>query len=1262
MITGSCIAAASTSMNVISSVFSRGLNFSNFMGSFATVGNFIINAVSRIVGFLYCIFKWVLYFIDIIFAYVQQLCGLNMDLSSLEAAMSGDSDLIFNFLWAQSEYITRIVRALIILAVILIVIFSIFAVIKTQFESLTEGKPADIGMVIRNMLKSFVLLIITPLAAILGIVASDVILQSLYKATSVSECASLSTQIFMASATSANSYRLYGENGKRIPVVYNFENQKKILEYYSDKDTSLPFVEFLTSTKNAIYTTYLSFETENFIPFSSLREEEAAEAYYSIYDVTPAAFGDNFAEYRRIDTHYPEYLVMADVVEFCMRSTTSVYYKTIEDVLYSISDIPNTDLANVELKNVIENFGLEFFSTTNNQITALGGRYKDLVTKIRDGQISRIEYRSRYYNVDDSGEPARAEEYTYSHLCGETDEVNGAKYIIAAQRSVVGADGVEYDYYYPLTTGTKGEYNINFESQFIAPGQAISAKGVFESGKYPTAVKQDNEGNIVFYRDKIEDCYTGEFGNLANLSYETEDGGMFGKLTTFFKSLFNPASVIPRLDLDPEAISATYTSNLTTVNTLKAGKLHIGYMFSDWLTTGLLKGNFTLNIENLFQPLKINYLMLICCALLLLKVVFTAMITLMNRLFELFLVIIFYPTACATIPLTNEGYRAWFSSYFNRLLSTYGIILGINFIFVLMPVISTIEVFDAPAIAKRKFLRKFSGLFFGATNYTQMASMLNFGVVILFEIVLFTFIKNIPEIIDNLTGGKNGSERNDPLGALAAGIANATAAGKVIKVVTGKPLGFAKNVLTASGRQKIKDNLLKAVPMSGYIQKGKDMHYLRGEKKKQKEAEKEFKSVLNDPKNYDTKEGKELIQKKMNEMLKAQESYNKALSDPHRARVKDDIKRKEEIKAGVSSRGDDDLTENNIDVSKLTTKDVKKRYKKSKKIVKYLEKKQKKGILTAEEEKAYRTYTKVKEDTAGVKKDRKHETKESRKMNASSRKAASQTVKEESKTNRKIAKESAKDEKRIQKENQKFQKTGIGSGRGQNKVLNKYQERNQEIEKGLYKVGYNASQLSTMTDAELNDQIVHASKYGNTADQVTLLQEYQKNKTRQQELMGINTTQISNKQEMKTIRQRYSDNQIAGYHGHNLNRNATVRRRTRQSLDTTDDELELQKIQAEMETLRAGGMTSNKDKNRYRRLSGQAARAQSNIDQANNWNDMNTSEHYDQVQQEKERYRRGRNNYRQSTEEDWEKHGSYNADRIQRRAVRNTQNRRNRRH
>ena len=158
--------------------------------------------------------------VDLIFSYIQKLAGLDMAMDSLEGMLSPDSDIVFNFLVSGSDLVTAILRNLIVLAIVVIIIFAIVGIIKGQYDAMKKNSAASPFDTLKSMFKAFILLLVTPFMTLGGIIVSDLLLQTLYKATNVSGAMSLGTQVFVTSASSANAYRVYAQKGKRIPITF----------------------------------------------------------------------------------------------------------------------------------------------------------------------------------------------------------------------------------------------------------------------------------------------------------------------------------------------------------------------------------------------------------------------------------------------------------------------------------------------------------------------------------------------------------------------------------------------------------------------------------------------------------------------------------------------------------------------------------------------------------------------------------------------------------------------------------------------------------------------------------------------------------------------------------------------------------------------------------------------------------------------------------------------------------------------------------
>ena len=943
-----------------------------FLGGLADILGSIINwLLSTLGNLIYFVVKWMLLIVDVLFSYVQELCGLNMDLSSLETAISKESDFVFNLLLSSQEVTVQIVRSLIGIAIALIIIFSIAAVIRTQYKSTKENKVPNITGVLKNSFKAIILLIVTPLISIVGIIASDVVLQSLYNASNVGASTSLSSTIFGVSSSSANSYRIYAQNGLRIPITCDFTREEEFLEYYQNRPVTDKFSEYMQSYDSAIFTTLVAFNTNDFISYDSINNilyngsdtvTELYDNYYTIYDINNEDYvSSRINQYKKIESYAEEYYVMADVVDYFVQTSTPYYYKTIQDVLDSIYNLPNTvtdDYKKRLMNNLVDLYHIEFLDST---LTPISYSYDEILAMYgaeeswtKDNHVRQvIRYTSNYYSTSDSGEPDIPMQIQYNHLINESDEFEGAKYIIAVEEEFT-LDGITYTYFTPLVNGYSVN-NINeFRSEHIANGQLISAKGIFNNSMYPTAIKKNEDGSQVqFYRDNIENIAVGEASNIFSVSMQQPDGFLSGVLV-FIQALFDPESLIPDIKFNPEAIEAMAQKETVIINVAEAGKIRIGYMMDNGggllssinqFLTGSVYG---LNISNLFYPEKLNFLILVLATTILLKVCFSAIFALISRGYELMLIIIIYPTACATIPLSDTGYSTWMKTYISRLLSTYGIILGINFVFILFPVIQNIEFFTQDDVGASLIVRRVGALFFSAFSVSEVTKMMNMVVVILFELVAFTLIQTIPGFITEITASPDGS-RSEVLQNIGTTIKKI---GKVMALpITGptKVLKVAGGAIKAATHpaETAKNIGKKIVPGSKMIEEAQNKFYLMKKKKAQSDAYKDLKNTLKrsstESGGTSTEEKKKEVMEKLEKFQKAQNTYTEALSTDNLSKMrKSEPKKKknEEKDKTKSARFNEDGEDNDSSSNKQTktNHELKKQRRENKKEIKELKK------------------------------------------------------------------------------------------------------------------------------------------------------------------------------------------------------------------------------------------------------------------------------------------------------------------------------------
>lgn len=932
------ISMLSSLVNTDSSVFSR-LICAPFASGLSTIMNFLF-------GLLYNVAKYLLYLVDLVFSYIQKLAGLDMSFDSLEAMLSPDSDIVFNLLISGSDLVTAILKNLIVLAVFLIILFAIIAIIKGQIDAMRKNSEVSPFVAIKASFKAFILLLITPLLTLGGIIVSDLILQTLYRATNVSGAMSLGTQVFLTSSTSANAYRLYAQSGQKIPITFDGSKNAQISDYFAENSVTDGFIKYLQQSKtadnsvNVLYATYMTFYTEDFSNFADMNDiiygtvsgvkdaKKEYEKYYDYYVPDDPEESDPFADLRRIESYAEQYYVMADVIDFCIQTGNTVYMKTIEEVLNSICIIPEdealkNDSTRMQTKDVIFNqivnqYQIEFYRSytkdDNGEISLYDSEKLDIrstedyKTYVK-GKRALIVFNSDYMAVtEEGGDPDVRMQIRSIHVCGETDEIMGAKYVIAVESSAYNSSGTPFNYYEPLVNGYVKNYNTEFRSDHIRNGNIIVAKGIFKDSTYPTAIKQDvnddgePNGILMFYREDIEGQAVGQMKDYVSLTVENNSGGFFSKLIRMIKALFNPDELIPVIDVDLDAMQLSYekAESPTVTDTLVDGSIRIGYFMKyspTYVTIGSVANNFCLSFTGMYKASKLNFLILIVGSFLLLRVSLSAISSLIERSYELFLIFLTYPAACATIPIDEGGaYNTWMKGYFARIFRTYGFILGINFVLMLFPVIQGIEFFTQDEVGTSKLIHRVGSLFFSVLSIREITNLLNLATAVLFELTAFTLIETAPDMISTIVAGpesalklkdNNVFTKIKDTSVKFAKVVATTVFTPAKAVFKGGEYLFGSKEKKKAMRKKLKANILNKVgldafnDLSGFIPGSEikkefdEKARIRQSQQQQKEAEKKMFEVLDNP-NASKEDAKKALAEYQASATKATKATNSA--------------------------------------------------------------------------------------------------------------------------------------------------------------------------------------------------------------------------------------------------------------------------------------------------------------------------------------------------------------------------------------------------
>ena len=255
----------------------------------------------------------------------------------------------------------------------------------------------------------------------------------------------------------------------------------------------------------------------------------------------------------------------------------------------------------------------------------------------------------------------------------------------------------------------------------------------------------------MFYRDDLELVTEGSVSSVGKLeeieaeedTEENEEGGVLSKIggaiksawnsvKTFVSSLFNPLKMVPDLAIDESKMSSTYTNKTKCVAQLEDGKMHISYFFGDSITSKLTKNMYSFNLNHLFEPMNINYIVLLVGSVVLFKVILTAVFGVINRSLSLFMMILIYPLACSTIPLDEASgtaktgsYYRWSEKYTKLLFSTFGLLLSINFVFIIIPVIDTLVFFTPENLQSNLALARIASALYNPLHILGLDQLLS---------------------------------------------------------------------------------------------------------------------------------------------------------------------------------------------------------------------------------------------------------------------------------------------------------------------------------------------------------------------------------------------------------------------------------------------------------------------------------------------------------------------------------------------------------
>lgn len=725
-----------------------------------------------IVSVFVAIAQWILIIIDFCFVFIREFIGMNADYSDARSITEGD--ILFDFIF--NDTVIKVIRGMIGFAILLLILFSIFAIIKSEYQFATQGMGDNSkkGIMV-SLLKSLFLVMFVPIVFIGGLILSNGILKALYNATAGGTDVSMGTQIFISAGYSSNVYRNYATSDLKIPITYNFEDitESDNITGWGSSGSTAELNEALQAFKsssvwNRGLTTFIMFQTNAFPNMSEVDYLDELYTSQGKNDPYHAAFDNG------LHTKTEEYLVMADVVEYVLRHNCPVYFKTVQEVFESynetLNSVPEAD------RTVVLNKMLEANERAGIPIGKDGaGNYS----------VS-VQYQGEANNT------------YYYHKKNATDEAKGAVYLIALEKTIeyTGADSEIHSltYYYPLISS-----EANFKTSYHNDCPVI-AKGLFEEGEFPTAIKQE-DGIVKFYRDKLNVPTILDLS--PNISYEMPEGATEDFTISLIKKGVEAVTGVDISQFIPYVyynfdIFSLFRKKSYSIAKLEDGKFYFTYFvtkvgFSEFgnVATGL-------NVENVYNYANFNLVVLLIGSAILFKQILKIVFGLAMRTLDIMLLAISYPAVISTMPLDNGSrFNTWKNKLIAKIVSIYGVVLAFNLVLLFIPAVYELDLITGEMIDN--YIHTFLYI---PPEFTS--TLLNLWIQTMFILVAFSMVSGVTTIIDKLVFGDNQGITKDGENVLKSLKSLPEKAGKIITgqfIVDGvkNTVGAARNFIPGIG-------------------------------------------------------------------------------------------------------------------------------------------------------------------------------------------------------------------------------------------------------------------------------------------------------------------------------------------------------------------------------------------------------------------------------------------------------------------------------
>jgi len=274
------------------------------------IGDIFFKLFYKIVSFLLGI-------LDIIQLAIYRLLGIGENLDNY--VVIDENNVLVKFL--TNDVVTRVFRILFVVALVLIILYTVFAIVISEYKASTGLTDNKKGRIAARSLRSILMLTIFPMILLGGVFLTNALLVGFNNvfASNNGAYSSIGSNVFVMSSTTANKYRNYATSSVRVPILIDFDDPYKTgsAHGYTEEELLMIYDNFQYTGENL----YRDFSYNNFYKFNKTLKYKNNTLYNT----------SKYEGFEKFIVTAEQYQVMADFIEYAMTYNINFYIKNIKD-------------------------------------------------------------------------------------------------------------------------------------------------------------------------------------------------------------------------------------------------------------------------------------------------------------------------------------------------------------------------------------------------------------------------------------------------------------------------------------------------------------------------------------------------------------------------------------------------------------------------------------------------------------------------------------------------------------------------------------------------------------------------------------------------------------------------------------------------------------------------------------------------------------------------------------------------------------------